>query len=164
MNQIAQTKTVQVEPGSAILYLQPIQLTSVVSFGIVISMYDKLLKIGGLCHFIYPGYNQSENSGKYSFSAITSQLRMFKNAGSAFGDIQIKLFGASQHPTKDQKYLTLAHFNYQSAVEILSKANLNISSIDIGGEKGRKIRFNTSTGECHVSSVLHLRESDWQTK
>jgi chemotaxis protein CheD len=47
------------------------------------------------------------------------------------------------------------------ARKILAKERINITSEDVGGEKGRKIVFNTHTNEMAVIKVDKLRTVDW---
>jgi len=48
-----------------------------------------------------------------------------------------------------------------TARKILIREMISIASEDVGGEKGRKIVFNTDMSEIAVIKVEKLRNKDW---
>ena len=62
-------------------------------------------------------------------------------------------------PKKNDK--DIGRENIEIARKILSKRKISIISKDVGGEKGRKVVFNTDTNEIAVLKVDSLRDDDW---
>ncbi|PCJ62097.1 MAG: hypothetical protein COA79_05260 [Planctomycetota bacterium] len=157
------TEIIKVQPGTICVYKKPVRIASVISFGIAVSLYDPDLKIGGLCHYLYPSLPDNvEPSGKYAFPALHAQIKLLEKHGSVINRLEANLYGGTEHPNKDPQFLALAKKNLQVGLEFLKSYNIQIGSLDIGGNSGRKLVFNAITGESIVAKVRHLRLADWQ--
>ena len=55
----------------------------------------------------------------------------------------------------------IASENVKLATKVLRNNNILIKSQDVGGHMGRKVIFNTFTGETIVGKVNVLRQLDW---
>ena len=47
------------------------------------------------------------------------------------------------------------------AVNILEKKGIHISSTDVGGDKGRKVIYNSETNHLAVVKAEKIRTEDW---
>jgi chemotaxis protein CheD len=69
------------------------------------------------------------------------------------------IYGGAYHPEKNNK--DISRENIEIARKILSKNRISITSQDVGGEKGRKVVFNTTTNDVAILKVDRLRDMDW---
>ena len=84
---------------------------------------------------------------------------MLRDGGSKKKYLEAQVLGGAYNPKVSDKDIGLA--NVKIARRILMTAGITISSEDTGGDKGRKIVFNTTTNELAVFKVERLREADW---
>jgi chemotaxis protein CheD len=73
--------------------------------------------------------------------------------------MEAQIFGGAYHVNPSHK--DIGADNFKAARQILKNKQVKIVSEDVGGELGRKIVFNTHTGEIVILKVGRLRHSDW---
>lgn len=73
------------------------------------------------------------------------------------GNFEAQIFGGGELDTCDKT----GEENVEIARKVLNKKGVNIVSEDVGGEKGRKILFDTDTGHVAVLKVYDVRDVDW---
>jgi chemotaxis protein CheD len=87
---------------------------------------------------------------RYMDYAIREIVRQFDGLGARRTDIQIKLFGGADvlldSRTPSAK-ATVGKLNVETALEVLAKERLQVVASSVGGNHGRKIYFNSGTGE-----------------
>jgi len=57
----------------------------------------------------------------------------------------------------------VGHENVAIARSVLQKKGIAIVSEDVGGNMGRKVVFDTETGQLMTLKVHKIRDSDWMT-
>lgn len=156
-------QVVKILPGTVRIDSSPMQMASVVSYGIAISLYDNRQQFGGMCHYIYPVLpDNMPATAKFAKPSLLTMLKLFQNAGSDFIDLEANVYGASENPLNDDDLNKIAKANLKVALHMLATYNLKISGMDVCGNKGRKIMFNPNNGEVVVAKVSSLRNADWQ--
>lgn len=151
-----------VHPGYGYLQIRDSVLYTVVGSGIAIIIFDIHKKMGGMCHFIKPcDENITKTDPYYSIPSILGLLRLFYKRGSLKCDLETHIYGGAEDPAAPNYEPGLAVNNIKNAVSILKSNGYKIISQDVGGNKGRKIIFNTHTGEIIIAKVNNIRKSDW---
>ena len=151
------------EPGYIYAPVRATQLCAVVAYGVVITIFDFRRRMGGMCHYLFP-YREvrSQSTAKYAAPAIVTLARMFLNTGSKTEELEAQVFGGAQDPKVADASLTmLGKQNIQVGEELLAKLGIPVVGHDVGGSRGRKIVFTSSTGETAVLKVNRLRNTDW---
>lgn len=115
-----------------------------------ISVWDQRKKFGGMNHFIYPTSN-GERSTKFGDVACPYLIKLMKDLGSNVNDLVVHVVGGASSPLIKTD---IGKSNVQIAESILEKLGLHIGVWDVGGETGRKVVFNTATGECLSYSAM----------
>ena len=82
-----------------------------------------------------------------------------KDEGSLLQDLEAQIYGGAQPIQDDLR--CLGKENVAIARKILKHHEIRIISEDVKGNMGRKIIFNTYTGEVVVLKVKQLRKTDW---
>jgi chemotaxis protein CheD len=115
---------------------------------VAVCLYDTVLNYGGMNHFMLPLWNgQGLPSPKYGNIAIEKLLEKMINMGSAKSNIIAKVFGGGEVIDNQQSHFNIGKRNIDIALHILEELRITVISSSLGGKLGRKISFNTLTGE-----------------
>lgn len=152
-----------VRAGTVVVPDRPERLAAVVASGVVVTAFEATQRRGGLAHFARPLRDGQGSSPWFAAPAIVglSRLLAMANDPSRF---EIQLFGAADDPNVDGYEPALASENIRVTRELLGRLGLRIASEDFGGLRGRKLVFDTATGECVVARVDQVRTTDWYPK
>jgi len=116
--------------------------------------------MGGMNHFQFPYIAiKGKTTALYGNIATTTLLKMMLTEDSSMEYLEAQIYGGAYNPEKGNK--DIGRENIEMAIKILLKNQIPITSQDIGGEKGRKVVFNTNTNEVAVLKVERLRDIDW---
>lgn len=151
---------VYLKPGELHITKEPNIVTTVLGSCISVTMHSRRLGVGAICHGVLPNCDNScgkcskncNDSFKYVECSIRHMINQFQELGVNRNEIEVKLFGGAdviQVKSADRKYKskTVGKQNIEKALQIINSENLKLAVTDVGGEKGYKIIFNTSTGE-----------------
>jgi len=159
-NKIPVNQDYFLKPGFIYLPNKPTTISTVLGSSVAISLYDKVLKLGGMNHFQFPYVESREKTtALYGNISVLTLIRMMTANGSNISNLEAQIFGGafnSEYSKRD-----IGHDNLKTARNILNGKKIKIISEDIGGELGRKIVFNTGTYEIVILKVDRLRDSDW---
>lgn len=154
------TRDYFLRPGYIYLPEKPTVISTVLGSSVSVSLYDKSRKAGGMNHFLFPVARPTEKTtAMYGNIAVLTLIRMMVENGSKMGNLEAQIFGGAFNATVSTRDIGLD--NYRTAKNILIRKKIKIVSEDVGGEKGRKIVFNTLTCELLTLKVESLRLSDW---
>jgi len=116
-----------------------------------ICLWDSYASIGGMNHYMLPLWNgDGLASPKYGNIACEKLLEKMFSLGAKKVNIRAKVFGGGEVIETNIKQFNIGERNIHFALSFLSDYNIPIISKSYGGNLGRKIIFNTNTGE-----VLH---------
>lgn len=148
-------------PGHVCLPGEPALLCAVTASGLAVVLWDRQRRIGGMCHYARPFRDGAPATALYAYPAIAALLRMLTEIGSGPDILEASLYGGASNAEVVGHADGLAKDNLKAARDILGRAGVRILGVDAGGTWGRKIVFNTLTGECVVARVERVRASDW---
>ena len=135
---------------------------TLISYGlgscIGISLYDPQTKIGGLLHIMLPDSNQSranENRAKFADTGIPDMLEELIRMGAAKSRLVAKLAGGSQMFAfaNASDIMRVGLRNASASKEILKKLSIPIVGEDTGGNYGRTVHIDLSTGVYKVKTI-----------
>ena len=154
------SKNYFLKPGFIYVSAKPTVISTVVGSCIVVCVFDRKQKIGGMNHFQYPVIRSSKQAtARYGNVAVSALINLMINEGSKYEHLEAQILGGAYHPDISDK--NVGFENIKIAKKVLSKKKIRIVSEDVGGEKGRKIIFNTNTNEIAVVKVDKVRQEDW---
>lgn len=149
------------EPGYLYLATAPALISTVLGSCVSICIWDVKLKFGGMNHFILPKQQANDKaSTKFGKVAIPLLIKMMIEEGSTQNNLEAQILGGAK-PVENIT-LRIGEENVAIAREMLKHTGLKVVSEDVGGNLGRKIIFNTFTGEALVVKVKQLRSTDWR--
>lgn len=148
------------QPGYILVPDQSLSISTVIGSGISVCIYDRKKQIGGMNHFIFPHIAvKGKTTALYGNIATTVLINMMLAREASIKYLEAQIFGGAYHPEKNNK--DIGRENIEIAKKILLKNQISIMSQDVGGEKGRKVVFNTNTNEVAILKVDRLRDMDW---
>ncbi len=135
-------------PAALFASKDPHLVTTILGSCVAVCLWDDKLNIGGINHYMLPLWNgQGLASPKYGNIAIEKLVQKMVSLGSTKENLKAKVFGGGEVIETKIKQFFIGERNITIAREILSDMDIKILSSSLGGKLGRKIIFNTSTGE-----------------
>ena len=163
------------QPGYIIMPEKAVNISTVTGSSVSVSVFDKKHKIAGMNNFQLPFMEaKGKTTALYGNIATITLIKMilshelFNSSSeplsklsyrSRIKHLEAQIFGGAYNNQKSD--LDIGKQNIETARKILQRYKIPIISEDIGGAKGRKIVFNTSTNEAAVLKVDNLRDDDW---
>ncbi len=123
-----------------------------------VSLYDSIAKVGGLAHvFLAKSRNVSDQEntpGKYADTAIPALIELTIQAGGKRQNLVAKVAGGAHlfSGTISENF-SIGAKNIDAVIEQLNKLNIPIVGKDVGGKKGRKMRFFIDSGKVMVTTI-----------
>lgn len=141
------------------------------SFGlgscVAVAMFDPLKGIGGLAHVMLPeshGKDSEESPGKFADTAVQRLLEWLVDMGARRRNLKCKIVGGAQmfelpgsarRPkvpgAAEGKHIGAR--NVDSVKRALEEIGIPLVAEDTGGNYGRTVRFDSSSGEVEISSI-----------
>jgi chemotaxis protein CheD len=141
-------------PSNIFASKTPMNIQTLLGSCVAVCLYDQRLKIGGMNHYMIAMWNDSGlASPKYGNIAIDNLIERMMALGSKKRDLTAKIFGGASQYDHGNKLLAIGERNIQIAESILQGQGIPIVAKSLGGEQGRKIIFNTSTGQVMMKFI-----------
>ena len=141
-------------PADIFVDKTPCVVSTVLGSCVSVCFYDPILKQGAINHYILPLWNGHDLATmKYGNLAIIRILGELLTLGSKYENVVAKVYGGAEVLTGTPTNFHIGKRNAQIAFEILNEFRIPIIVSDIGGNKGRKINFNTLTGEVEYEFI-----------
>ena len=160
---IAVPQGVHVQPGELCLARSPTILRTILGSCVSVTFWSARLDAGALCHGVLPrspaGATGPEGHRYVDFS-IRYLAKQFDALGAVRRELEVKLFGgADVLPVHADRSAipTVGGLNCQAALEVLAEEGFRIAASDLGGVRGRTIRFDIATGEVLVQRLAPLQ-------
>jgi chemotaxis protein CheD len=135
-------------PSTIFADREPHVVDTVLGSCISVCLYDAKLKIGGINHYMLPLWNgEGLASPKYGNIAIDKLIDKMLSMHSTKQGMIAKVFGGAN---QINSFSSVGERNIELAREQLKAYKIRIVAENVGGAIGRKIRFNTETGEVQM--------------
>jgi chemotaxis protein CheD len=125
---------------------------------VILAMYDAVREIGGIAHIMLPDSSGMDtkkiNTIKFADTAVPALIEAVLNEGALRIGLEAKIFGGSEMfpPTEDFSN-NIGRENTKAVKAALRKYNIPLRSEDTGGNHGRSIEFDLSSGTVKVFIV-----------
>jgi chemotaxis protein CheD len=147
------------KPGELYIGKGAAVITTILGSCVSITMFNKRLKVGGICHALLPTEGpmvKDADRFHYVDGSISQMLTEFETMGIKRHEIEVKVFGGSDVIGAKHKK-SVGQQNVEATLNVLSSKNLTIISSDFGGTQGRKIIFNTQTGRVLLKKLERMQ-------
>lgn len=142
---------INIQAGEVSFDDQGATISTVVGSCIAFCVFDRRLRVGGMCHYAVCGIDVNPDSRKqrpfyYGMTAIEELLRLLKAHGCQRADLEVKIIGGfGVMPALSDSHV--GEKNIRCARKSCEKFGLQLVAERVGGDRGMKIRFDTATGE-----------------
>ncbi|MGE5403598.1 MAG: chemotaxis protein CheD [Candidatus Saccharibacteria bacterium] len=133
-------------------------LYTVLGSCVSVCLWDKQGEYGGMNHFIFPQRGKHSPSARYGDVAVRYLIKLMQELGSHKHDLMAHIIGGATNQTFNSN---IGLENAVVAEEALTKAGIEIVTRDVGGTIGKKLVFNTASGEVLVYKSMRVRKDDW---
>jgi chemotaxis protein CheD len=135
-------------PAALFASKTPHLVTTILGSCVAVCVYDPVIKVGGINHFMLPLWNgQGLASPKYGNIAIERLLEKMLSLGCSKNNLQAKVFGGGEVIQTSVTQFNIGARNIKLAIEMLDELKIPVIGQSVGGKLGRKILFNTETFE-----------------
>lgn len=153
----AHTRTHYLKPGEVYLANEPSLVTTVLGSCITITMHHRPTGLSIMCHAVLPSRSDArkrDSEGRDIFQYVDSSIEwmvaQYEKLGIKPGAVEVKMFGGAAMfpetgtPARD---IGVGRKNIDTAVDALEKHHMSLTAWNVGGNQGRKLIFNSLTGE-----------------
>lgn len=121
-----------------------------------VSLYDPVVKVGGLLHFMLPDSKidpakAQKNPSMFADTGIPLLFREAYKLGAEKRRLHVKIAGGSQI-LDDSGYFNIGKRNYLALRKVLWMNNVLIHSEDIGGNVNRTLSVELSSGKVWIKT------------
>jgi len=142
-----------------------------------VTMFHRKAHVGAICHGLLPKCRERAvcsrpcaEQAKYVECAISMMVKLFDDNKLKRSEIEVKVFGGADMFSMrlgGRNSISVGRQNIEIAQQSLEKAGLRVIAMDVGGTAGRKLFFNTATGEVlmkRLQASIVLAENGTETK
>jgi chemotaxis protein CheD len=149
------------KPGEICFTQEPALIRTVLGSCVTVTMLCRRLGIAAACHPVLPLCREGSScrpgncrqKNKYVECVIPGMISLFQKRNVLLGELEVKLFGGANMFSRNGKQREILHvgnMNVSMARQKISELELVIKSYDVGGNRGRKLLFDTRTGDVWV--------------
>lgn len=123
----------------------PYMVDTVLGSCVAVCLFDQQLRIGGINHYMLPFWNGNGlASPKYGNIATEKLVEKMLRNGATIQNMVAKIFGGANQMNTS---LRIGDQNIEIARKTLANYGIKIIAENVGGDVGRKLRYNTGTGQ-----------------
>lgn len=131
----------------------PDKIRTVLGSCIGIALFDRIAKVGGLAHVILPNSEQgSGDRGKFADTATDWLLEEIIKAGAVKDRVKAKIAGGAMMFGSNVRS-GIGDRNIEAVKARLHKHAIPIAAEAVGGEKGRRMTLDPTTGSVEVQII-----------
>jgi chemotaxis protein CheD len=144
-----------------VTYLTGILKTTGLGSCVGVTLFDAKAKVAGMAHVMLPSSDIAKegslNIAKYADTALPDMIGKMEKLGAAVGRMEAKMAGGAQMFafSNNSDTMRIGPRNVESCKEILTRYKIPIRAEDTGGNYGRTIEFDCTTGILVIRSVQH---------
>ncbi|WPP53532.1 chemotaxis protein CheD [Catalinimonas niigatensis] len=161
---IVKEKKYFLHPSAIFASKEPTVVSTILGTCVAVCMYDTVLHIGGVNHYIMPWYQEegrqlgkilSDKSSHTKFGniAIDKLLQKMLALGAKHEHLQAKIFGGMSRTHANMFHI--GERNAEVASLYLKHLDIPVLVQHVGGQYARKLIFHTHSGEVRMKLLLH---------
>lgn len=137
-------------PGQLAVYTRPVRIKTIVGTCVAVCLWECQLRIGGVNHFLLARPVPSDTpDARYGSVAMAQLIQRMCRAGARAERLEGSVIGGGQ-PVDAIPDTSIGDQNAGLAMAVLREHRIRVVRQDTGGRFGRKLLFNTGTGELIV--------------
>lgn len=160
-NENTKAVTYHLEPGYVYCSGKGAVIRTVVGSCVAVCLWDVKKCAGGMNHFMHPKRGENDKRTTYfgdvALPVLVNMMR--REFGSRKIDLHAQIYGGGSPMNFSEA--TVGKDNIAVAKDFISGIGIRLVSEDVGGSMGRKLLFDTATGQVAILKVQQLRQDDW---
>ncbi len=141
-------------PAALVVPNSPSVVHTILGSCVAVCLWDSKTKLGGINHYMLPYWNgQGLASPKFGNIAIEKLHQKIIALGGSQKHLIAKVFGGGEVLTTTNSQFNIGLRNIDIAMQMLSELKIPVTAQSVGGKLGRKIIYNTGTGEVNQRYV-----------
>ncbi len=147
--------------GEFYVATQPTVISTILGSCVSVCLYDPVRKLGGMNHILLPGSPDMKHfnaSARYGINAMELLINGMLKAGGRRSDLKTKVFGGGHvfDNGDGPQVFTPGKDNADFVFTFLENERIPVESYNVGGNFGRKIHFDTATGQVLMKRIKAL--------
>lgn len=142
------------QPGHIFVAAKPATVTTILGSCVAVCLWDAQRRIGGLNHFLLPhpaaGVAASARFGNVAMELLVTSMR---EAGARIPFLRARVFGGACMFPQMQSSAHLGVKNAELALDDLARRGIEVVEAHTGGNRGRKLIFNTDEGKAWLTTI-----------
>jgi chemotaxis protein CheD len=145
-------REVYLHAGQLVATPDPSTITTVLGSCVAVCLYDPRTRAGGANHYLLPHpVGDAASSARFGSVAVLRLIEAMLALGCRREDLRAKVFGgASLLGSLRDAGIDLGMRNAKLAQAMLAAAAIPVLAEDVGGERGRRLLFQTDDGTAWV--------------
>jgi chemotaxis protein CheD len=142
--------SVYLHPGQTYAASHAALVSTVLGSCVAVCLWDPVARVGGMNHYLLP----MGKGPRYCNEAMTQLLEEMTSRGAFIARVVAKVFGGAsviEGFTGSRKAIGIQ--NVEAALRILASHSIPVRAEQTGGRRGRKLLFNTGTGQAYVKDI-----------
>ena len=150
-------QVVKLMPGDYYIGKQHELLVTVLGSCVSLCLFDPVLKISGMNHYMLPGCPKDDEPilTRYGWPAMTCLLREMLSAGAVKSRLVAKIFGGAQGFHQEVSTLRVGEKNIACARQFLEEHHMACRAENVGGHDARRLNFSSDTGQVNLLRMPH---------
>jgi len=142
------------DPGQLFVSDESVLVKTILGSCVSVCLYDRVKRIGGMNHYLlpHPTRDAAADDGRYGATSITLLMRRIAEIGASLQRLRAVVVGGGR-PVGGDRGPQVGAANREIALEMLRRQGIPLLREETGGEYGRRLFFNTGTGEITVSII-----------
>jgi chemotaxis protein CheD len=157
-----EVQAVKILPGEYYASAENEVIVTVLGSCISVCIHDPVMKIGGMNHFMLPGFHQervefSSHSGsaRYGLWAMEMLINNMLKMGGIRQNFVLKIFGGG-HIIESMETMSIGDDNIHFIREYVKREGLSVLAEDVGGPCARKVYLFPNSGKVRVKKISKL--------
>lgn len=153
---------VYLKPGEMCFCQVPVLVTTILGSCVAVTMWSPRLGLAAICHAVQPvcpkiAKGCPEHCMKkyhYVSCVIPEMIHLMTSRGAMADELEVKLFGGAAVLATPASQ-SVGRQNIEMARSVLRDNGLRLKVHQVGGQHGRKLIFNTHTGEVLLKRIRY---------
>ena len=141
-------------PGEFAVAGVPCTITTILGSCVSVCLYDQSAHLGGLNHFLLPTAPAHDQSPRFGDVALFQLITMLESLGAQRRHLTASVIGGAC--VLDAYRGNIGHIGRQNArmaLKALREQRIAVTTVEVGGDHARKLRFRPDTGYLLVSRI-----------
>jgi len=147
-------KEMSVGMGQALWGRQPVRLTAILGSCVAIALYASKHRMGMLSHIVLPrSTGETAYPAKFADTAVPHMIATLEHQSVKPRQLVAKIAGGACMFGNNSKIMDIGDSNVRTVMEALDAAGIPLVARETGGNVGRRICFDLSTGLLSIETT-----------